>query len=278
MADDINARVTYSEYQNGTNSLKQQLQSQIDIQADSIEAVTTDVNNLDRYVKASGFITKSGFASLFAEEVNDRGLVTQAYVSTYVGKQLSTVAIGADQIHLEGYTTVNSGFSIDGSGNMTAKNGTFSGTITANGGQIGLFKIINNRLVWEGLDYFGDKSRTIKMGYGNNNDGLVDVAFGASTQGRFGVKAIGRAPGSAAIYGSSKQSPSYPSGDTVWAAWFDGYIYSDGYFTKSPKGNVRGGLKGAYRIDNSDTWFVFDNGIAVACTKPRSVDFNTDNF
>ena len=27
------------------------------------------------------------------------------------------------------------------------------------------------------------------MGYGNNNDGLVDVAFGASTQGRFGVKA-----------------------------------------------------------------------------------------
>ena len=278
MADDINARVTYSEYQNGTNSLKQQLQSQIDIQADSIEAVTTDVNNLDRYVKTSGFITKSGFASLFAEEVNDRGLVTQAYVSTYVGKQLSTVAIGADQIHLEGYTTVNSGFSIDGSGNMTAKNGTFSGTITANGGQIGLFKIINNRLVWEGLDYFGDKSRTIKMGYGNNNDGLVDIAFGASTQGRFGVKAIGRAPGSAAIYGSSKQSPSYPSGDTVWAAWFDGYIYSDGYFTKSPKGNVRGGLKGAYRIDNSDTWFVFDNGIAVACTKPRSVDFNTDNF
>ena len=62
--------------------------------------------------------------------------MTQAYVSTYVGKQLSTVAIGADQIHLEGYTTVNSGFSIDGSGNMTAKNGTFSGTITANGARL----------------------------------------------------------------------------------------------------------------------------------------------
>ena len=57
-----------------------------------------------------------------------------------------------------------------------------------------------------------------------------------------------------------------------------GYMFSDGYFTRSPKGNVRGGLKGAYRIDNSDTWFVFDNGIAVACTKPRSVDLNTDNF
>lgn len=146
------------------------------------------------------------------------------------------------------------------------------------GGKIGSFDISNNRLLWEGRDYFGDSSRTIKLGFGNNNDGLVDVAFGASTQGRFGVKAIGRAPGSAAIYGSSKSTQSYPTGGTVWAAWFDGYMFSDGYFTRSPKGNVRGGLRGAYRIDNSDTWFVFDNGIAVACTKPRSVDLDTDKF
>ena len=155
---------------------------------------------------------------------------------------------------------------------------TQNGMAYMSGGKIGYFEIMNNRLVWEGRDYFGDTSRTIKLGYGSNNDGLVDVAFGASTQGRFGVKAVGRAPGSAAISGSSKSTQSYPTDSSVWAAWFDGYMFSDGYFTRSPKGNVRGGLKGAYRIDNSDTWFVFDNGIAVACTKPRSVDLNTDNF
>lgn len=155
---------------------------------------------------------------------------------------------------------------------------TQNGMAYMSGGKIGYFEIMNNRLVWEGRDYFGDTSHTIKLGYGSNNDGLVDVAFGASTQGRFGVKAVGRAPGSAAIYGSSKSTQSYPTDSSVWAAWFDGYMFSDGYFTRSPKGNVRGGLKGAYRIDNSDTWFVFDNGIAVACTKPRSVDLNTDNF
>lgn len=155
---------------------------------------------------------------------------------------------------------------------------TQNGMAYMSGGKIGYFEIMNNRLVWEGRDYFEDTSRTIKLGYGSNNDGLVDVAFGASTQGRFGVKAVGRAPGSAAIYGSSKSTQSYPTDSSVWAAWFDGYMFSDGYFTRSPKGNVRGGLKGAYRIDNSDTWFVFDNGIAVACTKPRSVDLNTDNF
>ena len=155
---------------------------------------------------------------------------------------------------------------------------TQNGMAYMSGGKIGYFEIMNNRLVWEGRNYFGDTSRTIKLGYGSNNDGLVDVAFGASTQGRFGVKAVGRAPGSAAIYGSSKSTQSYPTDSSVWAAWFDGYMFSDGYFTRSPKGNVRGGLKGAYRIDNSDTWFVFDNGIAVACAKPRSVDLNTDNF
>lgn len=167
-------------------------------------------------------------------------------------------------------------------GSSTPENAPFrvtqNGMAYMSGGKIGYFEIVNNRLVWEGRDYFGDTSRTIKLGYGSNNDGLVDVAFGASTQGRFGVKAVGRAPGSAAIYGSSQSTQSYPAGDSVWAAWFDGYMFSDGYFTRSPKGKVRGGLKGAYRIDNSDTWFVFDNGICVACTKPRSIDLNTDNF
>ena len=109
-------------------------------------------------------------------------------------------------------------------------------------------------------------------------DGVVDVSFDGATEGKFGIKAVGRASGSAAIYGSGKSTQSYPTSGTVWAAWFDGYMFSDGYFTRSPKGVVRGGLKGAYRIDNSDTWFVFDNGIAVACTKPRSVDLDTDKF
>ena len=167
-------------------------------------------------------------------------------------------------------------------GSSTPENAPFrvtqNGMAYMYGGNIGYFEIKNNRLIWEGRDYFGDTSRVVKLGYGNNDDGLVDVAFGASTQGRFGVKAVGRAPGSAAIYGSSKSAPSYPTGTTVWAGWFDGYLYSDGYFTKSPKGNLRGGLKGAYRIDNSDTWFVFDNGICVACSNPRSVDQDTDKF
>lgn len=278
MADDINARVTYSEYQNGTNSLRRQLQSQIDIQADSIEAVTTDVNNLDRYVKNSGFITGSGFASLFAEEVNDRGLVTQAYVSTYVSKQLSTVAIGADQIHLEGYTTINSGFSIDKSGNMTAKNGTFGGTVTATGGKIGYFDIVNNRLIWNQSNIMGGKSRSLKLGYSTGNEGVVDLAFDASTEGRFGIKSIASSvSNSAAIYGSNKEYPTLNTLGVSWAGFFEGSLYAESYASKSKKGNLRGGMNGAVRVDNSDTWFVFVNGICVGAQKMRQYNVESDD-
>ena len=158
----------------------------------------------------------------------------------------------------------------DGTANISKLNAT--------GGKIGRFEIVNNRLVWDQYGYMGGVSRALKMGYSTGYEGVLDVIFDAATEGKFGVKAVGRASGSAAIYGSGKSTQSYPQAGTVWAAWFDGYMFSDGYFTRSPKGNVRGGLKGAYRIDNSDTWFVFDNGIAVACTKPRSVDLDTDKF
>lgn len=40
------------------------------------------------------------------------------------------ISLKADKIDLHGYVTANKNFSIDTSGNMTAKNGTFSGTVT----------------------------------------------------------------------------------------------------------------------------------------------------
>ena len=40
------------------------------------------------------------------------------------------VTVDASNIHLEGYTTINKGFSIDKEGNMTANNGVFKGTIS----------------------------------------------------------------------------------------------------------------------------------------------------
>lgn len=116
----------------------------------------------------------------------------------------------------------------DGTANMSKLNAT--------GGKLGRFEIVNNRLVWDQYGYLGGVSRALKLGYSTGNEGVVDVVFDASTEGRFGVKAVGRAPGSAAIYGSSQTYPSYPTGSTVWAGWFDGYINTKGYFVNGNGG------------------------------------------
>ena len=94
--------------------------------------------------------------------------------------------------------------------------------------KIGGFTIDNGRLWWKASDYFGGDSRSLKLGASSNSaDGMVDVTFTASTNGRFGVKASGRAPNSAAIYGSDSYTPTYPTGDTSWAGYFDGSVMFD---------------------------------------------------
>jgi len=52
--------------------------------------------------------------------------------------------VKADNIKLEGYTTINGNFKIDNQGNMEAVNGKFSGKITSTDGTIGTWSINNN--------------------------------------------------------------------------------------------------------------------------------------
>mgnify|MGYP004496372853 CR=1 FL=1 len=54
--------------------------------------------------------------------------------------------VKADNIKLEGYTTVNGGFNIDLQGNMTANNGIFNGKINSSEGNIGGWVVDNNGL------------------------------------------------------------------------------------------------------------------------------------
>lgn len=230
----------------------------------------------------SGLVTTANFSKLFAEGVGDNGLVKSADLKVYVkrdefGDLVSGVTIRADQIELEGLVTANGYFKVLTDGSIETRNANISGIVKATSGKIGGFTIDSGRLVWKGYDYFGNDSRSLKLGVSDvSTEGVVDVSFGAATTGRFGVKAVGRTANSAAIYGSSQSVQSYPTGDTVWAGFFDGYIYADGYFTKSKKGNIKGGMNGAVRIDDSDTWFVFVNGICVGFSNAREYNATAD--
>ena len=148
--------------------------------------------------------------------------------------------------------------------------------IDANGAKVGGFTIESGILKWIEYGYGSGKiARTLKLGMSETNtDGVVDISFNANTPGRFGLKAIGTTNGgSAAIYASTNtNSPNYPTGDKTWAAYIDGNIWAGGYFATSLNNNLREGMNGAVRIDNSDTWFVFVKGICVGFTKGRQYD------
>jgi hypothetical protein len=113
---------------------------------------------------------------------------------------------------------------VDTNGNLTAVNADINGKITATSGKIGGFTINNGRLYWKGGDYFGNDSRSLKLGAStSSNEGLVDVAFNGATTGRYGVKSVGATSGGSAIYGSTGATTSPGTGMTM-AGFFVGPV------------------------------------------------------
>lgn len=62
-------------------------------------------------------------------EINSK--VSKGEIISSINQSAEKVQIQANKIKLEGYTTINEGFSIDEDGNMIANNGTFNGLINA---------------------------------------------------------------------------------------------------------------------------------------------------
>ena len=77
-----------------------------------------DISRVEQTANKIGWIIKSG------DSMSSMTLTDKAY--ELISKNVTIVA---DKIKLEGYTTINGGFAIDLEGNMSAKNGTFEGTI-----------------------------------------------------------------------------------------------------------------------------------------------------
>ena len=101
---------------------------------------------------SSGDSKIKSFAGLFAKAVEeDTNIVKSAQISAFVTEDdvngmISNIKLSADKIALEGYTTINGGFSVDESGNVTMTNADVSGKITATSGTIGGFEIANGRI------------------------------------------------------------------------------------------------------------------------------------
>ena len=118
---------------------------------------TTKINKTVDGIKTevSSISSKTDKALTSIEQTDkyiEANVVKNDEVVTKINASQEGVSIKADKISLEGYTTINDNFKIDEKGNMEAKNGKFSGEITATSGTIGGFKI-TDKLTAKGQNY-----------------------------------------------------------------------------------------------------------------------------
>lgn len=218
-----------------------------------ISAQVTRVDSLTQRIDTAGWITTSDGNKIYASKELENGNTLISYINQAAGE----TTIHSSKINLEGAVTItalhsdlqtmiNSKIDRDGLGKLAfedaveyAKLGTtivvggYLNTdyirvkrIDADGAKVGGFTIDNGRLVWKASDYFGDISRSLKLGYSTTSkEGVVHVTFNPATDGNFGISAIGAGfGGSAAIYGSTNlKTPKYPD-NYIYAGFFDGNV------------------------------------------------------
>lgn len=218
-----------------------------------ISAQVTRVDSLTQRIDTAGWITTTDGNKIYASKELENGNTLISYINQAAGE----TTIHSSKINLEGAVTItalhsdlqtmiNSKIDRDGLGKLAfedaveyAKLGTtivvggYLNTdyirvkrIDADGAKVGGFTIDNGRLVWKAGDYFGDISRSLKLGYSTTSkEGVVHVTFNPATDGNFGISAIGAGfGGSAAIYGSTNlKTPKYPD-NYIYAGFFDGNV------------------------------------------------------
>lgn len=157
-----------------------------------------------------------------------------------------------------GSTPDNAVFRVTRGGKVIGSNCQFTG------GSIGGFSITGGRLIWEQGNGFGGTAKSLKLGSGSAKEGVVNVYFDMSTDGDYGIKSVGRAPGGACVFASANYSPAnYPDSNSTYAGFFDGALLATSYYTKH-SGTIYSGVSFEpkdYDLDN--VRFRVKNGLIV---------------
>lgn len=250
---------------------KKEVSSQFKQTADEISSVVKEVNSINDTINSAGWITRATGNTIWASKSLEDGNTLISYINQAAG----STTIHSAKINLEGAVTinaldnelktkVNSALVRSDLGSLAFKDaveaaqlgstiilGGYLNTdlikvrrIDADAGFIGGFTIESGRLIWTRSDWFGGTSRSLKLGSGTSKEGVINVTFNPSTDGRFGISAVGvNSGGSAAIYGSTKYNPTYPD-NYVYAGFFDGNVEvlgdvsAKGFFVRKDDGSA----------------------------------------
>lgn len=112
----------------------------------TVDGIKTEVSSISN--KADKALTSIEQTDKYIENK----VVKNDEVVAKINASQEGINIEADKISLEGYTTINDNFKIDEEGNMEAKNGKFSGTLSSSSGNIGGFTL-TDKLTAKGTNY-----------------------------------------------------------------------------------------------------------------------------
>ena len=115
------------------------VQSQI---TQTAHELTTSFTNADKGLQSQITQTASSLTSEISKKVGKTEVISS------INQTAESIKIKANKISLEGYVTINEGFSIDTRGNMTANNGNFNGgTIKIQSSSSNYIKISNGSIL-----------------------------------------------------------------------------------------------------------------------------------
>lgn len=217
----ITAREIRSEVSESLTDLEtgmtDKLNTAIEQTAEQISLVASRFNEDGSIKNTAGLVTTAEANKMFAFD-------SAGNLVSFIEQTASSIKIKAKNIALEGLVTANGNFKILTDGSIEAVNANLRGSVYAVTGKIGGFTIESGRLYWKAKDYFGNDSRSLKLGVSQTDtDGVVDVAFNAATAGRFGVKSVGSNLGGSAIYASTGEL-AYPGYGQSFAGFFVGPV------------------------------------------------------
>lgn len=100
------------------------------------QEITAETKNTDNFITSVSSAKETSLKidkqqSEISSKVSKNGIISA------INQSAEEIQIQANKIKLEGYTTINDGFSIDEEGNMIANNGTFNGLISSGNIEVG---------------------------------------------------------------------------------------------------------------------------------------------
>lgn len=118
---------------NGTDGTVTELALTVDAMGESISSLVTKTNSITNTINTSGWINSSAAVNIFSQQVTAQGIAKTADIKVYVDNKISGIKLTADQITIDGVTSVNKTFKIGKNGYMTCIGGTIGGfTINEN--------------------------------------------------------------------------------------------------------------------------------------------------